>query len=288
MNWNNIIDRCCELLDTAYNEEIAKIRTNLELGKVLHEILKSAKYGDRAVERLASDLSRKRVKTVYPQRLYEAYEVYSAIRTIEKVSEIQGRLTHEITWNWLVKNSTKEFPHEENHAARKEKIQRTLKNMENLSEKLELVIKEKEHLDEDEKKQAEGVVVKILEIAREFGIGEKPSTTAPDAKGTQFVSSETGDNNMILLEYIRHDELTGEEAVSDLEIHILEPDADIGKAIVISNKTHRQIHEGLYPLHRIESVINERNVNLATLFLSVYLDTYPTTSKMHPANVGNN
>lgn len=156
--YNEIVRTCVTLIDAASDSEIKKIEANLRLGEMVAEVLKVATYGSRAVEKLAVAISKTRGKTVYPQRLYEAYEVWDTVRTMDKVYEIQKKLGEDITWNWLVKNAVKGFDKENNKDVKNEKIQKTLKHIENAVEKIETLDRVKDNLDDDTVKEFEGVV----------------------------------------------------------------------------------------------------------------------------------
>jgi len=166
--YNRIVSRCSELIDRAHLHEIDKIAANLALGALVADILKKAKYGDRSIENLARDISKKRGKTVYPQRLYEAYEVWSTVKTMEKVEEIQKKTGEDITWNWLVKNSTRDFQNEPHEPVKKEKIEKTLKQIESAADKIEKLSNARNNLDDDTKKQVEGVMRGVIEAAKRF------------------------------------------------------------------------------------------------------------------------
>ncbi|MBE0427227.1 MAG: hypothetical protein IBX72_11370 [Nitrospirae bacterium] len=275
MEWGQAIEHCSNLLQIVHNSEIEKIRANLEIGSVVAQLLQNARYGDRAVEKFASELTKKRGKTVYPQRLYEAYEVWSTVGTIEKVFEIQKKLDDDITWNWLVKNSARGFFNEDNEDVKKEKVQRILRQIENTSEKIEQIVREKDKLDEDTKKEFEGTIIAINEsvslalnnsISQSRTIHVKESQKVP----VSYISDESNEKTRMLFCYIKYDELTGTE-LSELEIHSLLTDGDIDTAIVVSRTTHHEIHKGVYSSDEIEKAINNRNLSLAKLFLKLYL-----------------
>jgi len=166
--YENIVRQCASLIDTAHQHEIDRIALNLELGEIVGRVLKNAKYGDRSIEKLAADISTRRGRTVYPQRLYEAYEVWSTVGSIDKVYEIQKKIGEDITWNWLVKNTVRDFQNEPHDAVKKEKIEKTFKQIETAAEKIEKLSSAKDSLDESIKEQAAGVIARVVDAARQF------------------------------------------------------------------------------------------------------------------------
>jgi hypothetical protein len=249
MEWGQAIEHCSNLLQIVHNSEIEKIRANLEIGSVVAQILQNSRYGDRAIEKFASELTKKRGKTVYPQRLYEAYEVWSTVGTIEKVFEIQKKLDDDITWNWLVKNSARGFFNEDNEDVKKEKVQRILRQIENTSDKIEQIVREKDKLDENTKKEFEGTIMALNEsvsLALNNGIPQNDMTMCEglnkDNIPAFFISDESNEKTGILLGYITFDELTGNES-QELEVHTLIADGDIDTAIVVSKITHHKIRQ---------------------------------------------
>lgn len=158
-----IVNTCAELIDAASDSEIKKIEANLRLGEMVAEVLRVAKYGGRDIEKLAAAISKVRGKTVYPQRLYEAYEVWDTVRTMDKVYEIQKKLNEDISWNWLVKNAVRGFEKENIADVRHEKIQKTLRHIENTVSKIETLDRAKENLDENTAKEFEGVIYNLYQ-----------------------------------------------------------------------------------------------------------------------------
>lgn len=274
MQWQQAIERCTNLLHVVYNSEIEKIKANIEIGSIVADILENAKYGDRAVEKFALELTKKRGKTVYAQRLYEAYEVWSTVKTIDKVLEIQKKLDNEITWNWLVKNASRGFFNESNEKIKKEKVQKILRQIEKTSDTIEQIVREKDQLDEDTKKEFEGAIIALKESVflalKENNKDSNITENIKHADKAPIIHDESGKMTKILLEYIKYDELTLNEC-SYLEVHSLCDNGDIDSAIVVSRETHHKIHEGIYSQSEIQTTINKRNLNLAKLFLHYYL-----------------
>lgn len=256
------IEKCNKLLDAIYASELDKIRANLEIGKIVGDMLASSSRGDGAIDKFASELTKKRGRTVYPQRLYEAYDVYRSVGTMEKVAEIQKGIGEDITWNWLVRNATKDFATEPDKTIKKEKIQRTIRQVENAAGKIELMLKEKQAFDEDEAKQVEGAVLMVSEVVQKF-------LSAPAVSAAE-VADESNEATRILLEYFEYDEVT-EAFTAPLEIHALADNSDIDSAIVVTRQTHEKIHRGEHQPADIKKIIAHRNVNFAKLFLTAYL-----------------
>lgn len=184
-SWADIVQRCCEHLDALHRSEWGRIKVNLEMGGIVAVVMSTADYGDKAVERLAHEISRKRGRTVYPQRLYEAYRVYSTVRSIEKAKEIASCIEDELTWNWLVRYATRGYKKESDKNVKKEIFESALKRTESSVHELEeMVVENTASLCEAEKKQIEGVTAGILQSARNvlMNLNLSSDPEAPDVK----------------------------------------------------------------------------------------------------------
>ncbi len=181
--WADIVQRCCEHLEALHRSEWDRIRVNLEMGGIVAVVMSTADYGDKAVERLAHEISRKRGRTVYPQRLYEAYRVYSTVRSIEKVKEIASSIQYEITWNWLVRYAARGYKNEPDKDVKREIFESALKRTESSVHELEeIVVENTASLGETEKKQIEGVTAGILQSARNVLLNLSRNSETPDNK----------------------------------------------------------------------------------------------------------
>ncbi len=179
--WTDLVWDCASQLDKAYESEMQKIETNLAIGEIVSHIIAGAEYGDNAVEKFASDLTKKRKRTVYPQRLYEAYRVYDSVKTISKVREIAGNNSEEVSWNWLVKHATKGFDKERHPEVRREIFDSTLKRVEATVGQLEkLITRNAPHLTEEDKEQVRGVAVGVIQTLQNACVPNNENDTTEE------------------------------------------------------------------------------------------------------------
>jgi len=110
-DYNEILTEAVRLVSMSDRGQNDYIASNFRLGRLVAFLQDSARYGDRAVLRLAEDLTKKKGYTVYPQRLWECARVWRAFDgDIQKVWALEKKMQIKVTWSFLVRNCTPAIP----------------------------------------------------------------------------------------------------------------------------------------------------------------------------------
>lgn len=277
--WEKVVEKCSALIREAEYHETEKIRANLELGKYVDEIRRNSEYGDNAVRRLASELTARTGRTIYPQRLYEACEVYRTVGTMEKVREIAQKRGEEVTWGWLVRYATRRAENERDPELREEKMDRRFARIEHRLESAvnDLAEFRQKKMTDEERESLKGLALSAIQTIESVfsAVDQSPKSSETQEtnktdggnNGNGGLSSEVTEKNAILLGVIDRDEITGARA-DDLEIHDM-GGGDIDTSVVVCRETHRKIHRGLVPISQVVKVISARNRELARKYLEL-------------------
>ncbi len=271
--WEAVVAECKDLLATSDSHRRARIICNLKLGEIVDDVVKNTRYGDNAVVKLASSLTEKMGKMIYPQRLYEAMSVFRTIKTIEKVDEIEKEVKHEITWEWLKKNSTRKAENCEG-AERKLKMEKKLKKVESALSELDSIDASK--LRTEEKEELTGLAICTIQTAESLlkkVSGSNESENKPNTP-RELITDEVMVENKVLKHVIGYNELTGEipRDKSALEIHCVGTGRGIENSIVVTRLTHEKIHGGAISQEIVIDKIHERNARYAMMYFDILLD----------------
>lgn len=165
---DSTVSECCKHIEDVHKSEFDKIEANLKIGKIVSDIIESSTYGDSAIRKFAQELSDKRGKIVYPQRLYDACRVYSTVKTIDKAREIQLKAGEDISWDWLVRNATKQYQNEDNKDIKKEIFESLLKKAESSVHNLDKITEHAAEMTKEERHQLIGVAAHISRTANDW------------------------------------------------------------------------------------------------------------------------
>lgn len=108
IEYNKLLDSAEKVIRKGNVFSKKLIESNFDLGGIVVSLIDSAEYGDKSVEKFATDLTKKCGYTIYPQRLWESSRVYRTFAgDINKIWKLEYKIGTKITWTFLVKNCTK-------------------------------------------------------------------------------------------------------------------------------------------------------------------------------------
>lgn len=137
----------CYVVAGASHREI--IRQKFRLGGIVSETIKTGKYGEGAIKKLAEKISSKIMKRVDPKRLYEAARLYDTFEgNIERIWELDRQWNFQITYSFLVRQCIPAITAENayNEEELRLRIESELSNMEKNACKIESRLPELEKI----------------------------------------------------------------------------------------------------------------------------------------------
>lgn len=212
--YNELLADCLVHL-IEYDEcEYSIIRVNWAIGENICLYQKDKKYGDGFVNKLAADLTKKREKPVYEQRLYECMRVFKTFPGNEgmyKIKELAKKFDEDgktLTWNMLVKHCTRPpAPSEIEEYA--EFYKKKLSLCENIITELGKIVEQKDAMSEPVREEIEGSIIGIRDtienIAVNFADDGEQLNSGKHKSGTDHITASASPvqtSETAILEYI--------------------------------------------------------------------------------------
>ena len=251
--YDELIERCCELLDAAASAERQRIESNFGIGLLLSRSLDGDTYGRGIVKKLADDLTRKRGRLIHPQRLYECLGVYRTfggeMTRIWQLDREQG----EITWGYLVRNCMREPTIEDDGEdavssyweAKLNGLEKSLQAAEQIAEGIDTLPGE------------------IRNQVRGFAEAVKQNNIA------SFNSSEKTALIERLKSLIDADEVTGQRLSDKAAAYIERVDViTLDNVVIVSPETEAKIKRCEVKTKKLYRIANKRNARLLEGFLT--------------------
>ncbi len=183
MEYNELLDSAEKIIRRGNVFSRKVIESNFSLGGIVVSLIDCAKYGDKAVDKFAADLTKKCGYTIYSQRLWESARVYRTFSgEINKIWHLESKIgDRKIAWGFLVNNCTK-APTEgvEAEAFWEDRIKQLEESMVKVEE---FSMKRERHLDnapEKSKEQIRGFLTKIDNDGNGNGASKETSTDIGD------------------------------------------------------------------------------------------------------------
>ena len=110
ITYKDIFQKAVVLISKSEKSRKDMIIANFQLGELVSQVKNNAKYGDKAVIKLAEDLSKTKGYRIYPSFLWECARVYQTFKgNLQRIWELEKELqirNIQLSWTFLVKNCT--------------------------------------------------------------------------------------------------------------------------------------------------------------------------------------
>ncbi|OGP32496.1 MAG: hypothetical protein A2X93_07910 [Deltaproteobacteria bacterium GWC2_56_8] len=284
MNYQELLDGCSLLLHDCAKKEKGKIEDNFGIGEMIfnYRARNPKNYGAGLVKKLADELSTKRKKVVYRQRLYECLDVYDKFKTLDAVWTFEKTLNCDLTWSYIVKyclgsprggeDKTDDKKSLDDFDFDKEKIEehyhRKLTSWETERVEQEMLADNIDLIPDSVREEVVGFFVQTGVLGDSDGTEKKKKNDKKDAKNVVAFPRKMTVGEMALPELLKAaidcDEVTGELLEErDRKVYFIDGGAmELDNLIVVSTGTMSRI--GDYSVDFLSQIANRRNARLAT------------------------